>query len=109
MQGEEEVGEDEWPDDEEEDAPGAAIVDPIERMWEAAPEDEEEDATGDMEVETATEDKPAEAPEENIPAERPQQHGRFISSLLSGGLLGGLVGKRKLPGAAGGSAKRPAV
>lgn len=77
---EDEMGEDEWllEQDEDGDAPGAPIDDPIERLWQASPD----------------EAKPEEEEEEaNTPAERPVQHGRFMS------LLGGLGGKR--PGSLG--------
>lgn len=39
----EEMAEDEWPEDEDGDGAGAAIDDPIERMWEANPEEAEQD------------------------------------------------------------------
>lgn len=84
----EEMGEDEWPaqEDEDEEAIGAIIDDPIERLWQTSHEEQE------PEMELKNSAVGAAEEEEAAPAERPVQHGRFIS------LLGGLGGKR--PGSA---------
>lgn len=95
----EEMGEDEWPmPEDEEEAPGAVIEDPIERLWQESLE--EPDAA--EELKPLAGDSAEGEEEEDAPAERPV-HGRFMS------LLGGLGVKRPgLAGAAGPSKRKAA-